>query len=122
MYALLMMNTTGLGEQIRKAAEAVGRRSHDDSALLAQIDSSAFPENALHLRGCKIAGVKASAAVLEPVIQALRSIAKEPEALAGCGAAPRQWSLHDVRPSVSAFFLFLYRQRNAKTTCSVTDS
>lgn len=116
MYALLMLKATGLGELIRNAADATtGRRSHDDSALLAQINATAFPEDALHLRGAKESGAKESAAVIEPVLQALRSIAKDPEALAGCGAAPRMWSLHDVRQSVSAVHSFLHRQCNAKT-------
>ena len=92
MYALLMLKATGLGELvlIRNAAHATtGRRSHDDSALLAQINATAFPEDALHLRGDKVSGAKESAALIEPVMQALRSIAKDPEALAGCGAAPQ---------------------------------
>ena len=115
MYALLMLNATGLGELVRKAADATARRSHDDSALLAAINATAFPEEALHLRGQIANGAKESAALLEPVLQALRSIAKEPEALAGCGAAPRLWLLHDVRQSVSAVHRFLHRQRNPKS-------
>ena len=115
-YTLVTVEAeAGLREQmLNVASQARGGGGSEEEALRATITAAKFPEDALGLGGDRVIN-PAATALLEPVVQALRTLAKSPELLRDCVASPGTWTLHDVRPSVANFFVFLWRQRHAKT-------